>query len=37
MEFEREVLIKKFQDDRAGLEEELACVIREELKVRLKD
>lgn len=32
MESEREALTKKFQDDRAGLEEELACAIREELK-----
>lgn len=37
MESEREALTKKFQDDRAGLEEELACAIREELKVRSKD
>lgn len=37
MESEREALTKKFQDDRAGLEEELACAIREELQVRSKD
>lgn len=37
MESEREALTKKFQNDRAGLEEELACAIREELKVRSKD
>ena len=33
MESEKEALSKKFQDERAGLEEELACAIREELQV----
>jgi hypothetical protein len=36
MESEREVLARKFEDERMALEEELSCAIREELQVRVK-